>query len=165
MTIRYPDNNCVCETDEHWIGRNFLRQAFERAGTVRTKVRHGVKMVDGNQVPNMVEDHSATTPRYWLVESPATHRRQYFSTEAAEFAARPVRAFLEANGINVTDQGPQLQEAEFWKDDPDKVSVYSNGGWFDSCGGTNDPATVAMLPHMERKIWNLVRYGDEQYRF
>ena len=162
MTIRYPDNKCVCETDEHWIGRNFLRQAFENAGKSRSLVQHGM---NANGTPNMVEKHDRTTPLYWLVESPATHRRQYFGPEAAEFAARPVRAFLEANSVNVTDQGPQHPEEAFWIDDPDLVSIYSNGGWFDSYAGTNDPATLAMLPHMERKLWNLVRYGDEEYRF
>ena len=162
MDRKYPDNNCVCETDEQWAGRNFLRQAFETAGKPREKVQHGM---NADRTPNMLAKYDHDTQLYWMIESPTTHRRQYFSPEAAEFAARPVRAFLEANGIEVTAEGPIRSQADFWKDNKDLVSVYSNGGWLSSYAETNDPATVAMLPHMERKIWNLVRYHDDAYRF
>lgn len=161
MDKKYPDNNCVCETDDEWAGRNLLRDTFMKsAGSSRTRVQHGIT---ADHRPNMVESINHDTPLFWWVDTPETYRRQYFSTETAEKAARPIRAFLEANGVNVKDEPAEYPYEEKWGDELDLVRVFANGGFGN--GTCDDPATVAMLPHMQRKIWNLVRFHDDEYKF
>lgn len=161
MDRKYPDNNCICETDDHWAGRNLLRQAFERAGHSRTYERNGLEAPGKPRVMQKV-DHD--TPLFWMIDTPETYRRRDFSIETAEKAARPIRAFLEANGVTVKDNPPMyLDTPKAVPAERDTVYVYANGSWADPYA--SDPATVAMLPHMERKLWNLVRFPEDDYRF
>lgn len=162
MDRKYPDNDCVCETDDHWAGRNLLRDAFMKsAGNSRSYERSGLKEPGK---PRIMQKVNHDTPLFWMIDTPETYRRRTFSIETAEKAARPIRAFLEANGVEVKDDAPMFRDTpKAVPIERDAVYVYANGSHCDP--HANDPATVAMLPHMQRKIWNLVRYHDDEYKF
>ncbi len=132
-----PKNKCTCETNKHWIGRNLLRNAMlTREGRPRS-----MKAVNGSQ---------DLKPLFWLIESPETFRRAEFSVDAAERAAKPVRAFLEDNGVKVTSKPVSL--GKDWEKRK-LVRVFADKA--------SEPATIAMLPVMQDTIWGLVRFDNE----
>lgn len=159
--IIYPKNTATCETNEQWAGRNLLRSAFlkssghsrEYKGQGPTGHREVLQVISGDR------------PLYWSAESPETSGRQHFPLEIAERDAAHVRAFLEANGVNVTAEQEDMQDyigKTPWEQ-RDLVRVYGNGSHCDP--HADDPATVAALPEMKRKLWNLVRFDYEAYEF
>lgn len=141
----YPTVKVVCETDEHWEGCNLLYDALKRDGRmiVTEYMRGGI--------PRLVLNED--TPLYWSIDAPSLHRRQFFCTESAERVARPVRAFLRANGISVTEDGPAYSN-QAWAP-RDLVRVFTNGSRNDPYA--SDLPAIAMLPEMRRKVWELVR--------
>ena len=161
MRVVYPPNTAVCITDEQWAGCNLLRDAF-LASPGHSREYKGQGPDDKRELLEVI---SADRPLFWFATSPETAGRQHFSRKLAERDAACIRAFLEANGVNVVaeDESPadHLRHTS-WKA-RDLVRVYGNGSHCDPYA--SDPATVAMLPEMKRKIWNLVRRPYEVPKF
>jgi hypothetical protein len=159
MKTVYPANNAICETTEQWRGRNLVRAAFQKsAGQSREYKRVG------NEVAHVVREDR---PLYWTLASPEVAGRAHFPIELAMYDAACARSFLEANNVKVTDQfestSSYIAQTLWPKSDRDLVRVYGNGSYCDP--HANDPATVAMVPGMRRKIWNLVRFDYDEYEF
>ena len=157
--IKYPSNSPVCVTDEHWYGRNLLRDAFKDAiGTPRQY--HGENTPDGRKVYDLI---STKRPLYWSLESPYTRNRQYFPAKIAIRDANYVAEFLKANGLNVTTEQEAIGDSIVktpW-DDQDLIRVYGTGSHSDPYA--SDTATLAALPHMRARIWNTVRSSTEKF--
>lgn len=162
MDVIYPPNNAVCETNEQWAGRNLLRQALLRATSGHSREYKGQGPEGNRTLSNVVRPDR---PLYWHAESPEIEGRQYFPLELAERDASHIRAFLEANNVNVTEEfepvGSYIRRTPW--EQGDLVRVYGNGSHLDP--HANDPATIAMLPGMRRQIWNLVRNNYEPFEF
>jgi hypothetical protein len=142
----------VCKSDDHWEGRNLLHTTLvnPNAGSSRSYNVAG---------DTLIEKRNDNTPLYYGIDAPLLHRRREFTIEAAERIARPVVAFLQANGIEVSTEKPDVSNG--WKSG-DLVHVFANGSYFDP--HATDLPTVVMLPKMSRKVWNLVRFPDEPPR-
>lgn len=147
----YPRNKCVCDTDEHWIGRNLLRTALLKEGQSRTYTNHQQK-VWAVVTPDI--------PLYWTIDTPEISGRKGFSRDVAERGASPVRAFLAANGVAVKDEAPPPPRA--WGDRA-LVRVFSANSSVIS--GASEAPTLVMLPEMRRAVWNLVRYNEDEPAF
>lgn len=144
------DIEIKCDSDEHHTGRNLLYFAFrENAGNSRT-----YKSFRGG--PGIVMNE--TTPLYWEISSPLLYRRQFFSQKAAETIARPIVAFLEANGVTVTRDLPPAYNRPWGANG--LVSVFTGGA--NSAPEASDLPTVAMLPATFRHVWELVRYPEDR---
>lgn len=161
MRTEYPANTAICETDEHWAGRNMLRNAFLRSQG-QSREYKGQGPAEHREVLSVVR---ADRPLYWFLESPETQNRTHFARELALRDAACVRAFLKANGIAVTEEEEPVTDYlrhAAWTQ-PDLVRVYGTGTHADPYAA--DPATIAILPGMKRTLWNLVRFNYDQYEF
>ncbi|MCD8563336.1 MAG: hypothetical protein LRY54_04745 [Alphaproteobacteria bacterium] len=163
MRVEYPRNDAVCETDEQWAGRNLLRKAFmESSGQSREYRYTGYHQNQKNAYLVIRADR----PLYWGTKSLEMEGRGTFPLALAKRDAQCMRAFLEANGVNVTDK-KELHcdfEAQTPWPQPDLVRIYDDAPYY---GGDNtqDPAAIVMLPAMKRTVWNLVRHHDDTYEF
>jgi hypothetical protein len=142
MPNNHPKNECVCTKDKHWIGRNLLRNAM-LAHEGRPRSYPSAKKKSDIPAPD-------ERPLFWMIESPETFRRPAFTTDVAERAAKPVRSFLKANNIDVTNENVSLKSE--WRKNK-LVRVFT--------GAASEPATIAMHPNMSEKIWGLVRFDNE----
>ena len=148
--IHYTQPAVKCDSDELWEGRSLLYAALQRDGTPRARSysRNVVRITLNEE-----------TPLYWEIDAPALHRRQYFSREVAEKVARPVVAFLKANGVNVACENPFPVRDQPWAPG-NLVRVFTDGSFCDPYA--SDLPTIAMLPNMRRQIWELVRYPEDK---
>ncbi len=142
----------ICESDDHWVGRNLLHTAFAGEAGSSRRVRYS-----GNSA---IEMRGEDIPMYYPIDAPVLHRRQYFTLTTAQSVARPVIAFLTANGVAVSEA--HCSSKDTWVSG-DLVHVFSNGSLCDP--HANDLPIVALLPKMARKVWNLVRYPEEAPKF
>jgi hypothetical protein len=161
LKIEYPHNTAVCETDEHWAGRNMLRNAF-LASKGQSREYKGQGPAEQREILSIVRPDR---PLYWSLESPETQGRTHFSQDLALRDAACVRAFLSANGVSVTAEEEPV--TEYLRHTPwqpsDPVRVYGTGTHADPYA--SDSATLAILPGTKRALWNLVRFNYDEYEF
>lgn len=152
------------------MGRLYLLGAFQRcAGQTSAKAEEEAKAEAAQKSKAKGAQNTATPDNpdaalYWMIEASMLVSHLLVGNEHAEYAAIPILAFLKANGIKTTEESPLYNEQHFWKNDKDLVSVNSNGHTLPNYTGRTEPATIAMLPHMEQKIWNLVRFPGDKYK-
>lgn len=173
LETTYPEGYWIAQnlnrSLDEGMGRLYLRGAFQRrAGQTSTKAEaeaqaEDVQKTKAKDAQNTVTPDNPDAALYWMIEASMLVSHLLLD-EHAEYAAIPILAFLKDNGINTTEESPLHNEQNFWKNDKDLVSVNSNGGTLPNYTGRTEPATIAMLPHMEQKIWNLVRYPGDEYK-
>ena len=154
---RHPENTTATSlSDEERAGRRLLRKAFMHSAGLPWAT-HDPAYPGCTHSFKYIEEPER--PVYWYVDADPIDSEAPLPFLATERDVKNISKFLAQTGVETLNEKEDVADfvAKRPWEDGDLVRVY--GREFYPYPEQAVPVTIAALPHMREKLWDLVRYN------